>query len=53
MTTADAIRRDAILPMQEPYMQQIVTGEKTYEFRKYLINRNVDVIARPSNRPFD
>lgn len=25
-------------------MQQIVTGEKTYEFRKYLINRNVERI---------
>lgn len=43
-TKASIIRRDVILPMQEPYMQQIVTGMKTYEFRKYLINRNVERI---------
>jgi predicted transcriptional regulator len=27
--------------MQEPYMQQIVTGEKTYEFRKYCLKHSV------------
>jgi predicted transcriptional regulator len=32
---------DAILPMQEPYMQQIVTGEKTYEFRKYCLRQSI------------
>ncbi|KAI4266922.1 MAG: hypothetical protein L6R38_008470 [Xanthoria sp. 2 TBL-2021] len=35
---------DAILPMQEPYMQQIVKGEKTYEFRKYLLKPSVQRI---------
>ena len=37
-------KTDAILPMQEPYMQQIVRGEKTFEFRRYLINPSVQRI---------
>ncbi len=32
---------DALLPMQQPYMSQIVDGTKTYEFRKYLIRPEV------------
>lgn len=32
--TATKLRADAVLAMQEPYMQQIASGEKTYEFRK-------------------
>lgn len=27
--------------MQEPYMQQIVSGEKTYEFRKYCLKQSI------------
>lgn len=27
--------------MQEPYMQQIVTGQKTYEFRRYQLKPHV------------
>jgi hypothetical protein len=34
-------RADVILAMQEPYMQQIISGEKTYEFRKYRLNKSV------------
>ena len=30
--------------MQEPYMQQIANGEKTFEFRKYLIPASVQRI---------
>ena len=33
---------DVLLPMQgNPYMTQIVTGEKNYEFRKYLMRPSV------------
>ncbi|MCJ1250479.1 hypothetical protein MMC30_007707 [Trapelia coarctata] len=33
---------DAILPMQaNPYMDQIVTGAKTYEFRKYRLRPSI------------
>ncbi|KAF9776287.1 hypothetical protein IL306_005565 [Fusarium sp. DS 682] len=28
-------RTDMILAMNDPYMQQIIDGTKTYEFRKY------------------
>ena len=28
-------RSDMILPMRDPYMQQIIEGVKNYEFRKY------------------
>ena len=30
-------RTDVVLPMTDDYMQQIVRGEKNYEFRKYRI----------------
>ncbi|UKZ54920.1 hypothetical protein TrVGV298_008734 [Trichoderma virens] len=30
-----ASRADMILAMNDPYMQQIIDGSKTYEFRKY------------------
>ncbi|KAL3466431.1 PUA-like domain-containing protein [Aspergillus heterothallicus] len=32
---------DVILPMQDPYMDQIVNGTKNYEFRKYLLKSSV------------
>ncbi len=32
---------DAILPMQEPYMSQIVNGTKNHEFRRYRIRPEV------------
>jgi predicted transcriptional regulator len=38
------VRSDVILPMQEPYMQQIVTGEKTHEFRKYCLKHSIQRI---------
>lgn len=38
----DSVRRDAILAMQEPFMQQIVSGQKNHEFRRYRINPTVE-----------
>jgi predicted transcriptional regulator len=32
---------DAILPMRDPYMTQIVDGSKTYEFRRYQLSPSV------------
>ena len=32
---------DVILPMQDPYMQQIINGTKNYEFRKYCLKHSV------------
>ncbi|KAJ5559111.1 hypothetical protein N7461_003083 [Penicillium sp. DV-2018c] len=32
---------DVILPMQDPYMTQIVDGRKNYEFRKYCLKPSV------------
>ncbi|KAL4911133.1 PUA-like domain-containing protein [Aspergillus multicolor] len=32
---------DVILPMQDPYMDQIINGTKNYEFRKYLLKPSV------------
>jgi predicted transcriptional regulator len=32
---------DVILPMQDPYMTQIVDGRKNYEFRKYRLRPSV------------
>lgn len=32
---------DVILPMRDPYMSQIVSGEKDYEFRKYRLKPSV------------
>jgi predicted transcriptional regulator len=42
---------DAILPMREPYMQQIVNGEKNYEFRKYCLKECVKRIWFYSTAP--
>lgn len=32
---------DVILPMQDPYMTQIIDGTKNYEFRKYCLKSSV------------
>ncbi|KAJ5562866.1 hypothetical protein N7461_001627 [Penicillium sp. DV-2018c] len=32
---------DVILPMRDPYMSQIINGEKDYEFRKYRLKPSV------------
>jgi predicted transcriptional regulator len=42
---------DAILPMTNNYMQHIVRGEKTYEFRRYLISPSVKRIWFYLNAP--
>ncbi|EPE31321.1 PUA [Glarea lozoyensis ATCC 20868] len=42
---------DVILPMREPYMQQIVNGEKNYEFRKYRLKASVKRIWFYSTAP--
>ena len=34
-------RTDVILPMNQPYMGQIISGLKTYEFRKYRLSHSV------------
>ena len=47
----DTRKCDAILPMREPYMQQIVTVEKTYEFRKYCLQQSVKRIWFYSTAP--
>jgi hypothetical protein len=36
-----ASRTDIILPMQDPYMGQIVNGSKNYEFRKYRLKPGI------------
>jgi predicted transcriptional regulator len=38
------VRTDVILGIQEPYMQQMVDGEKNYEFRKYRLQQTVQRI---------
>lgn len=35
---------DIILPMQDPYMTQIINGSKNYEFRKYRLKPSVQRI---------
>ncbi|KAL3474990.1 hypothetical protein BJX99DRAFT_259912 [Aspergillus californicus] len=35
------IHSDVILPMQDPYMDQIINGQKHYEFRKYCLKPSV------------
>lgn len=35
------MRTDIVLPMNQPYMGQIVSGLKTFEFRKYRIPQNI------------
>ncbi|KAI9670318.1 MAG: hypothetical protein M1831_006532 [Alyxoria varia] len=42
--TTHTLKTDVILPMQEPYMQQIVDGLKNHEFCKYLITPTVERI---------
>ena len=37
-------RTDVVLPMTDDYMQQIVRGEKNYEFRKYRIAPTVSIV---------
>ncbi|KAJ5193836.1 hypothetical protein N7472_006302 [Penicillium cf. griseofulvum] len=32
---------DVVLPMQDPYMTQIIDGRKNYEFRKYCLRPSV------------
>ncbi|RMZ81022.1 hypothetical protein DV738_g2409, partial [Chaetothyriales sp. CBS 135597] len=32
---------DVILPMQDPYMSQIINGTKNYEFRKYCLKPSI------------
>ncbi|KAI0760811.1 hypothetical protein C8Q74DRAFT_1299093 [Fomes fomentarius] len=46
-----ASRADAILPMTDEYMQQIVRREKTYEFRRYRISSSVKRIWFYLNAP--
>ena len=35
------IETDVILPLQDPYMDQIIDGTKNYEFRKYRLKSSV------------
>ncbi|KAJ7271177.1 hypothetical protein C8J57DRAFT_1320979 [Mycena rebaudengoi] len=44
-------RLDAILPMMNDYMQNIVLKEKNYEFRRYLISPSVQRIWFYLNAP--
>ncbi|KAJ7118888.1 hypothetical protein C8R44DRAFT_185534 [Mycena epipterygia] len=44
-------RTDAVLPMMDDYMEQIVRGEKNYEFRKYRIAPTVERIWFYLNAP--
>src|SRR5271170_5973925 len=37
----DTPREDVVLPMKQPYMGQIVSGLKTYEFRKYRLWQDI------------
>jgi predicted transcriptional regulator len=39
--SARAEKTDAILPMRQPYMDQIVSGIKDHEFRRYRISHTV------------
>jgi predicted transcriptional regulator len=48
---AAASPTDAILPMTDDYMQQIVRREKTYEFRRYRISASVKRIWFYLNAP--
>ncbi|KAI0746077.1 hypothetical protein C8Q76DRAFT_49600 [Earliella scabrosa] len=46
-----ATHTDAILPMTDDYMQQIVRREKTYEFRRYRISDSVKRVWFYLNAP--
>ncbi len=41
MPRVNNLTSDVILPMQDPYMSQIVNGTKNYEFRKYCLKPSV------------
>ncbi|KAK7955689.1 uncharacterized protein PG986_004911 [Apiospora aurea] len=41
---ATRIITDAVLPMRDPYMDQIINGTKNYEFRKYCLKPGVQRI---------
>lgn len=41
MPRTNNLTTDVILPMQDPYMSQIVNGTKNYEFRKYCLKPSV------------
>jgi len=43
-TQHSAIKTDVILSIREPYMQQMIDGEKNYEFRKYRLPSTVERI---------
>ncbi|KAJ7192327.1 hypothetical protein GGX14DRAFT_380209 [Mycena pura] len=45
------VRTDCVLPMTDDYMQNIVRGEKTYEFRRYRIPASVERIWFYLNAP--
>ncbi|KIM47399.1 hypothetical protein M413DRAFT_63141 [Hebeloma cylindrosporum] len=45
-------RTDVVLPMTDDYMQQIVRGEKNYEFRKYRIAPTVKRVWFYLTAPF-
>lgn len=49
--TAASSPSDAILPMVDKYMQEIVRREKSYEFRKYRIKASVSRVWFYSNAP--
>ncbi|KAH6994997.1 PUA-like domain-containing protein [Ilyonectria destructans] len=38
---ARPVHTDVILPMQDPYMAQIINGTKNYEFRKYCLKSRI------------
>lgn len=40
-STSARLNTDVILPMQDPYMDQIIDGTKNYEFRKYRLKPSV------------
>jgi len=46
-----AVRTDVVLPMMDDYMQQVVRGEKSYEFRKYRIAPTVSTTLGPKTYP--
>jgi hypothetical protein len=48
-TMPSTARTDVVLPMTDDYMQQIVRGEKNYEFRKYRIAPTVSPPFSPES----
>ena len=45
---------DVVLPMNQPYMDQLVSGDKTHEFRKYKLSNEIErvwfYITSPESR---